>query len=346
MNATCAFGPSTRSPSTKASPSLGAESPEPMLSKVDLPQPLGPISDTTSPSRTAMLTPCTAVRLRPLALREAHRDVAVFEADHVRHRKLSTASIRGASRSLPRLAVWLASCIFRTMIVEYSGKREAADSLDPAQRRFAEGRATMRHDRLSRRQVVTAGAALGAGLLPRRRVPRAGAREGHLSVSRAAGAAGVRADSAGARQGLLQGSRPRRRVRGRPRRRRRGQAGRRRQRAARRHRRRRPDHGARQRRAGEDRRVFGGKGFMQLVVREDSGINKPADLKGKTITVMSYQDTTFYALLGLMASAGLTQNDVNVQRSARPASGSSSPKASRSAWPACRTGSRRSGAPA
>jgi NitT/TauT family transport system substrate-binding protein len=28
---------------------------------------------------------------------------------------------------------------------------------------------------------------------------------------------------------------------------------------------------------------------------------------------MSYQDTTFYALLGLLASAGLTQNDVNVQ---------------------------------
>jgi NitT/TauT family transport system substrate-binding protein len=59
--------------------------------------------------------------------------------------------------------------------------------------------------------------------------------------------------------------------------------------------------------------VFGGKGFMQLVVREDSGITKPADLKGKTLTVMSYQDTTFYALLGLLASAGLTQDDVNIQ---------------------------------
>ena len=59
--------------------------------------------------------------------------------------------------------------------------------------------------------------------------------------------------------------------------------------------------------------VFGGKGFMQLVVREDSNIEKPADLKGKTITVMSYQDTTFYALLGLLASAGLTQDDVNIQ---------------------------------
>ncbi|MGZ5932837.1 MAG: ABC transporter substrate-binding protein [Rhizomicrobium sp.] len=59
--------------------------------------------------------------------------------------------------------------------------------------------------------------------------------------------------------------------------------------------------------------VFGGKGFMQLVVREDSGIEKPADVKGKTITVMSFQDTTFYALLGLLASAGLTQDDVNIQ---------------------------------
>src|SRR3954468_11973756 len=59
--------------------------------------------------------------------------------------------------------------------------------------------------------------------------------------------------------------------------------------------------------------VFGGKGFMQLVVREDSGIEKPADLKGKTISVMSFQDTTYYALLGLLASVGLTQDDVNIQ---------------------------------
>jgi NitT/TauT family transport system substrate-binding protein len=59
--------------------------------------------------------------------------------------------------------------------------------------------------------------------------------------------------------------------------------------------------------------VFGGHGFMQLVVREDSGIAKPADLKGKTISVMSFQDTTYYALLGLLASVGLTQDDLNIQ---------------------------------
>jgi NitT/TauT family transport system substrate-binding protein len=59
--------------------------------------------------------------------------------------------------------------------------------------------------------------------------------------------------------------------------------------------------------------LFGGKGFMQLVVRADSGIEKPADLKGKTVTVMSYQDTTFYALLGLLASVGLSKDDVDIQ---------------------------------
>ena len=60
--------------------------------------------------------------------------------------------------------------------------------------------------------------------------------------------------------------------------------------------------------------LFGGKGFMQTVVREDSGIEKPADLKGKTLTVLSFQDTTYYALIGLLASVGLTQNDVNIQQ--------------------------------
>jgi NitT/TauT family transport system substrate-binding protein len=59
--------------------------------------------------------------------------------------------------------------------------------------------------------------------------------------------------------------------------------------------------------------VFGGKGFMQLVVREDANIQVPGDPKGKTISVMSFQDTTYYALLGLLASAGLTQADVNIQ---------------------------------
>jgi len=56
--------------------------------------------------------------------------------------------------------------------------------------------------------------------------------------------------------------------------------------------------------------LLGGRSLMQLVVHEGKGINGPKDLKGRTITTMAYQDTTFFALQGMLASAGLTKNDV------------------------------------
>jgi len=59
--------------------------------------------------------------------------------------------------------------------------------------------------------------------------------------------------------------------------------------------------------------VLGGRSLMQLVTRNDRGIKTLKDLKGKTITVLSLQDTTYYALLGMLASAGLTKNDVKAQ---------------------------------
>jgi NitT/TauT family transport system substrate-binding protein len=59
--------------------------------------------------------------------------------------------------------------------------------------------------------------------------------------------------------------------------------------------------------------LLGGGSLMQLVVPADSAIKSPADLKGKTITTMAYQDTTFYALLGMLAKVGLTKNDVEAQ---------------------------------
>lgn len=59
--------------------------------------------------------------------------------------------------------------------------------------------------------------------------------------------------------------------------------------------------------------VLGGRSLTQIVVREDSGIGSPKDLEGKTVTTMSYQDTTFYALLGALASFGLDKNDLDVQ---------------------------------
>ncbi len=59
--------------------------------------------------------------------------------------------------------------------------------------------------------------------------------------------------------------------------------------------------------------LMGGRGFMQLVVREDSGVKDPKDLKGKDVSVMAYQDTTYYALQGMLAAVGLTVKDLNAQ---------------------------------
>lgn len=59
--------------------------------------------------------------------------------------------------------------------------------------------------------------------------------------------------------------------------------------------------------------LLGGRALTQLVTRADAGIRSPADLKGKTIAVMAYQDTTFYALMGVLAAVKLTKSDVNAE---------------------------------
>lgn len=59
--------------------------------------------------------------------------------------------------------------------------------------------------------------------------------------------------------------------------------------------------------------LLGGRALAHLVVHEGKGINSIKDLKGRTITVTSYQDTTYYVLLGMLASAGLNKNDVTAQ---------------------------------
>ena len=58
--------------------------------------------------------------------------------------------------------------------------------------------------------------------------------------------------------------------------------------------------------------LLGGGALMVLVARADRNIKSPKDLKGKTVSVLSYQDTTYYALLGTLASAGLTKDDVKI----------------------------------
>ncbi|MBI5441279.1 MAG: ABC transporter substrate-binding protein [Deltaproteobacteria bacterium] len=59
--------------------------------------------------------------------------------------------------------------------------------------------------------------------------------------------------------------------------------------------------------------LLGGRSMMALVVHEDSKITRPKDLKGKTVTVMTYADAGYYALLGMLASGGLNKSDVDIQ---------------------------------
>jgi len=58
--------------------------------------------------------------------------------------------------------------------------------------------------------------------------------------------------------------------------------------------------------------LLGGGALMVLVARADRGITSPAMLKGKTVSVMSYQDTTYFALLGTLASVGLKKTDLTI----------------------------------
>ena len=59
--------------------------------------------------------------------------------------------------------------------------------------------------------------------------------------------------------------------------------------------------------------LLGGGALTQIIIRSDSGIKNIPGLKGKTIAVMSYQDTTFYSLLGTLAHFGMKKADVNAQ---------------------------------
>jgi NitT/TauT family transport system substrate-binding protein len=59
--------------------------------------------------------------------------------------------------------------------------------------------------------------------------------------------------------------------------------------------------------------LLGGKSLTALYVRKDTGIKSIADLKGKNIGVLAFQDTTYYNLLAMMASAGLKKDDASVQ---------------------------------
>lgn len=59
--------------------------------------------------------------------------------------------------------------------------------------------------------------------------------------------------------------------------------------------------------------VLGAGGVTMIATNADEHIDSVKDLKGKTLTVMSYSDTTYYALLASLRKAGLEKTDVNIQ---------------------------------
>ena len=59
--------------------------------------------------------------------------------------------------------------------------------------------------------------------------------------------------------------------------------------------------------------LLGKKALTQIYWRNDAGVSSLADLKGKSIGVLSFQDTTYYNLLAALASVGLTKADVDIQ---------------------------------
>ncbi len=59
--------------------------------------------------------------------------------------------------------------------------------------------------------------------------------------------------------------------------------------------------------------VLGAGAVTMVAANANEHINTLKDLKGKTVTVMSYTDTTYYAFLGNLRTAGLGKEDVQIQ---------------------------------
>ncbi|SNS89072.1 NitT/TauT family transport system substrate-binding protein [Noviherbaspirillum humi] len=59
--------------------------------------------------------------------------------------------------------------------------------------------------------------------------------------------------------------------------------------------------------------VLGAGSLTMVAAHQGENIKSLKDLKGKTMTVMSYTDTTYYALLGNLKSVGLSKSDVQIQ---------------------------------
>lgn len=58
---------------------------------------------------------------------------------------------------------------------------------------------------------------------------------------------------------------------------------------------------------------LGQRSLFQLATRKDVNVRKPADLRGKKLGVISYQDTGYYALLAVLAAGDLKRTDLEIQ---------------------------------
>lgn len=59
--------------------------------------------------------------------------------------------------------------------------------------------------------------------------------------------------------------------------------------------------------------LLGGRTLTQVYARRDANIRTLADLRGKRIGVLAFQDTTFFNLLGVLRSQNMRREDANVQ---------------------------------
>ena len=59
--------------------------------------------------------------------------------------------------------------------------------------------------------------------------------------------------------------------------------------------------------------LLGGGGLAQVIARKDAGIHGIADLAGKRVGVIAFQNTNFYALLGALAATGVKRDSVDIQ---------------------------------
>lgn len=59
--------------------------------------------------------------------------------------------------------------------------------------------------------------------------------------------------------------------------------------------------------------LLGGRPIFQVAARKAANIKSLTDLRGKKVGIIAYQDTGYYALLGVLAASGLKKPDLEIQ---------------------------------